>query len=48
MNHYEIVVGTYPTYAEASKVAEQKSHFWGGFIGIRTTKKGFTVYCSVI
>ena len=48
MNNLEIVVGTYPTYAEASKIAEQKSHFWAGFIGIRTTKKGYQVYCSVI
>lgn len=43
----DIIVGTYPTYEEACKVAEQKSHFWAGFIGIRTTKKGFTVYCSL-
>lgn len=48
MRQAKIVVGTYPTYAEACKVAEQKSNFWGGFIGIRETKKGFMVYCSVI
>lgn len=43
----DIIVGTYPTYKEALEVVEQKSHFWGGFIGIRETKKGFTVYCSL-
>lgn len=46
MNPYKIVVGTYPTYAAALKVAEDKSHFWAGFIGIRKTKNGYQVYCS--
>lgn len=48
MGRFEIVVGTYPTYEEACKVAEDKGHFFHGFIGIRRSKKGFTVYCSVV
>ena len=43
----DIIVGTYPTYAEACKIAEQKGQFFHGFIGIRETKKGFVVYCGL-
>lgn len=42
----ELIVGTYPTYAEATMVAEEKGVFFHGFIGIRKTKGGYQVYCS--
>ena len=47
MGKYDIIVGTYKTYAEALRVAEQKAQFYHGFIGIRESKKGFTVYCGL-
>ena len=48
MSNFEIVVGTYPTYEEANRVADMKRSFWAGFIGIRTTRKGYTVYLSIV
>ena len=48
MRNFEIKVGVYPSYAEALKIVEQKSRFWGGFIGIRQLGKNkYMVYCSM-